>query len=169
MTTYYQITPPEKFDFCHHENWLKWIRFERFRQASGLHEKGDENQVNVSVYTMGDQADDILTFSLSEDDRKTYKTVKDKFENHFVKKHNVVFEQAKFNQGKQEGESVDTFITTLYGIAEHCEYGALHDMIRDQIVVGLRDTQLSEKLQLDAGLTLEKAITKACQSEAVKH
>ena len=120
---------------------------------------------------MGDQADDILTsFGLSEDDRKTYTTVKDKFENHFVKKRNVIFERAKFNQKKQEeGEPVDTFITSLCGLAEYCEYGALHDdMIRDRIVVGLRDAQLSEKLQLDAGLTLEKAITKACQSEAVK-
>ena len=42
------------------------------------------------------------------------------------------------------------------------------DMIRDLIFVGLRNAQLSKKLQLDAGLTLEKAMAKARQSEAVK-
>ena len=77
--------------------------------------------MNMLIYTMGDQADDILTsFGLSEDDRKTYKTVKDKFENHFVKKRNITFERAKFNQRKQEEvESVDTFITSLCGLAAY--------------------------------------------------
>ena len=40
-------------------------------------------------------------------------------------------------------------------------------MIRDRLVVGLRDAKLSEKLQLDAALTLETALTKARQSETV--
>ena len=48
-------------------------------------------------------------------------------------------------------------------------YAALHEeMIRDRVVVGLRDTKLSESLQLDPDLTLEKAVTKARQAEAVK-
>ena len=41
-------------------------------------------------------------------------------------------------------------------------------MIRDRIVVGLQDISLSEKLQLDPDLTLKKAVTAACQKEAVK-
>ena len=41
-------------------------------------------------------------------------------------------------------------------------------MIRDQIIVDLRDTSLSEKLQLNPELTLEKAITAVWQPEAVK-
>ena len=40
-------------------------------------------------------------------------------------------------------------------------------MIRDRLVVGLRDAKFSERLQLDADLTLETALTKARQSEAV--
>ena len=36
------------------------------------------------------------------------------------------------------------------------------------VVVGIRDTALSEKLQVDANLDLEKAITTACQTETVK-
>ena len=53
----------------------------------------------------------------------------------------------------------------LYCLAEHCAYGTLHDeMIRDRIVVGLRDANLSMKLQMDPDLTLDKAR----QSEAIK-
>ena len=41
-------------------------------------------------------------------------------------------------------------------------------MIRDRIVVGLRDQKLSERLQLEADLTLEKAMTMPSQSESVR-
>ena len=42
-------------------------------------------------------------------------------------------------------------------------------MIRDRIVVGLRDSSLSEKLQLEADLTLEKALAFARQRESFKN
>ena len=41
-------------------------------------------------------------------------------------------------------------------------------MIRDQLVVGIRDSSLSERLQLDANLTLEKAKIAIRQKEAVQ-
>ena len=41
-------------------------------------------------------------------------------------------------------------------------------MIRDRLVVGLRSAKMSEKLQLDAELTLEKTITQVRQAEAIK-
>ena len=109
---------------------------------------------------MGDKADDILSsFGLSEDDQKKYAVVKDKFESHFVKRRNVIFERVKFNSRKQlQDETVDSFITDLFCLAEHCAYGQLHnEMIRDRLVVGLLDASLSEKMQLDAELTLDKA------------
>ena len=54
-------------------------------------------------------------------------------------------------------------------LSEHCHYGnSREEMIRDRIVVGLRDSRLSEKLQLEADLTLEKALAFARQRESVK-
>ena len=136
-----------------------------------MNTKAQETQVNTLVYTMGDEADDILTsLGLTDEQKKEYEMVKDKFEAHFVKRRNTIFERAKFNQRRQEeGESVDSFITSLYCLAEHCGYGALHnEMIRDRIVVGLQDAALSEKLQMDKDLTLDKAVASAQQREAVK-
>ena len=128
------------------------------RVASGLARREGDVQVNTLIYAMGDQADDILiSFTLSDEDRKSYATVKSKFDNHFIQRRNVIFERAKFNRRRQEeNEPVEVFITALYSLAEHCGYGDLHDeMIRDRIVVGIRNSSLSEKLQPDAGLTLE--------------
>ena len=168
----FQVSLPEPFTFSRREEWAKLIRrFERFRVASGLALKDGEVQVNTLIYSMGDQADDILrSFALSEEDRKVYATVKEKFDGHFVQRRNVIYERAKFNRRRQqEGEPVESFITALYSLAEHCGYGNLHDeMIRDRIVVGIRNSTLSEKLQLDPRLTLDTCITQVRQSEAVK-
>ena len=101
---------------------------------------------------MGVEADDILiSLILNEEDSATLKGVKAKFDAYFIESRNVIYERAKFNQRKQmTGEHVDSFITWLHKLIEHCDYGALKDeMIRDKIVVGLVDEQLSEKLQLD--------------------
>ena len=53
----------------------------------------------------------------------------------------------------------------LYRLAENCDYGELkNEMIRDRLVVGIRDAVLSQQLQLDAELTAKKKIR---QREAV--
>ena len=54
-------------------------------------------------------------------------------------------------------------------LSKHCNYGALtEEMIRDRIVVGLRDSNLSLKLQLDEKLDLQKAITQVREAETIK-
>ena len=40
-----------------------------------------------------------------------------------------------------------------------------NEIIRDRIIVGIHNAQLSEKLQMDSELTLEEAITQAQQAE----
>jgi len=168
----FQFTHPESFDFARQETWEKWFqRFESFRSASSLGSKAGEVKVNTLIYCMGGEAEDILdSLNLSDADRKKYKNVTEALQKYFVPKRNVIFERAKFNQRTQmEGESVDTYVTNLYKLAENCKFGELRDqLIRDRLVVGLRDYKLSEKLQLDAELTLEKAITQARQHETVK-
>ena len=49
---------------------------------------------------------------------------------------------------QEEREPVNLFISLLYRrLAEHCNYRDLNDeMIQDWIVVGLRDSNLSERL-----------------------
>lgn len=171
-TSSFLCQPPEPYTFANPEEWPTWKRrFERFRVVSGLAAKPGTEQVNALIYFMGDKADDILlSLNLREAQMADYNAVIQAFETHFVVRRNIVYERATFHRRYQkEGESVEEFITDLHKLAKFCNFGALHDeMIRDRIVVGLRDHKLSERMQLDPDLTLEKATNMARQSEVVK-
>ncbi|KAL3177520.1 hypothetical protein MRX96_039087 [Rhipicephalus microplus] len=120
---------------------------------------------------MGREAEDVVaSLKLSDAEKLNYDAVTRAFAKHFRPRTNMIYERAKFNSRKQKAhESVDAFVTELYRLAETCEYGDLkEELIRDRLVVGLADTQLSEKLQLNAELTLEAAVTAARISETIK-
>lgn len=172
MDSLFSINPPENFDFTDYSKWPNWIRrFERFRVAAGLNGKEEDYQVNSLLYAMGDKADDILsTLGLREEECGKYMIVKEAFDKHFIGKHNVIYERARFNKRCQEpGESAESFIAAVYKLAENCQYGPLqNEMIRDRLVVGTQYHSLSEKLQMDSALTLEKAVLQIRQHEEIK-
>ncbi|UYV65176.1 hypothetical protein LAZ67_3003456 [Cordylochernes scorpioides] len=173
MANYIQVAAPEGFNFGKPNEWPIWFkRFQRYRIASGLSEKSENEQVNALIYIMGDKAEEILIlFNLSEAQINDYKLVVSKFQDYFIGKRNGIYERAKFNRRSQgETEPVEEFITNLYVLAETCSYGILkEEMIRDRLVVGVKNLNLSEKLQLESELTLEKAIQIVRQSESVKN
>ena len=166
-----QLQPPSPFNFKEPDTWPEWKRrLEQFRLASGLNEASGEKQVGTLLYCMGEDAEETLTSTnISAESRKEYGEVVKQFDDLFRVRKNVIFERARFNQRTQlPGESAEQFITVLYDLADSCEYGGLkEEMIRDRIVAGIRDKTLSERLQLDAKLTLESAKTSVRQREAI--
>ena len=120
---------PDSFDFSKGETWLNWIRrFERFRTLSELNAKDEVTQINSLIYTMGDQAEDILnSFKLNATQLKEYKTIEEKFDSYFVVRRNIIYERAKFNRRVQnDNESVEEFINSLHVLGEHCELLNFH-------------------------------------------
>ncbi|UYV75322.1 hypothetical protein LAZ67_12003488 [Cordylochernes scorpioides] len=168
-----QIQPPETFDFSTPNEWPKWRkRFERYLVVSGMKKKEEADKIDLFMYLMGDRADDIFrTFRFEKEEEATkIDSVLKAFDSHFCVRKNIIYERAKFNSRIQEDrEPVDEFITSLYKLADSCEFEGLHEqLIRDRIVVGVRDKALSERMQLDSELTLEKAVKLVRQQEAVR-
>ena len=167
-----RLEPPEPFDFKTPDEWEKWRRrFEQFRVASGLSGESGERQVCTLLYCLGEEAENVLSsMNVTAEERGSYVAVLKKFNDFFKVRKNIIFERVRFNRRAQrDGESVEQYISDLYSLAENCEYGAMKDeMIRDRLVVGLLDCALSERLQLDPELTLEKAKRAARQKEAVQ-
>jgi plasmid maintenance system antidote protein VapI len=54
-------------------------------------------------------------------------------------------------------------------LAQYCDFADLkEEMLRDRIVVGVKNRKLSEKLQLNTKLTLDTAVTMVRQFESVQ-
>ncbi len=166
-----QLHPPEPFTFHKPDEWPRWIkRFDQFRLASGLSDASPQRQVSTLLYCLGQDAEDTLqSMNATAEDRASYDSLRAKFDTFFQVRRNIIFERARFNRRiQQDGESVEQFIVALYSLAENCQYEGMKDeMIRDRLVVGIKDTALSERLQMDADLTLEKAKKQVRQKEAV--
>lgn len=150
-----KLNTPDRFDFSDPGGWTRWrSRWRRFREASGLDTGPEKKQINTLIYTLGEQAEDIvLSRGIEETD---YESVIDAFDNYFGVRRNLVAERAKFNKITQGNDSMDVFIHNSYRQAEYCDYQALREeLIQDRLVVGIAEDKLSEKLQTEADLTLD--------------
>ncbi|XP_050516499.1 uncharacterized protein LOC126891367 [Diabrotica virgifera virgifera] len=160
------VNPPDKFNFLAPAIWPAWRkRLERYMSVSGQLQKTEGQKIDILLYLMGEESEDILMpFQKIPD---TYEEVLNAFDKYFIPRRNIIYERFKFNSTVQKpGESIDLFITSLHTLAEYCNYGHLkEELIRDRIVVGMLDTKTSEKLQLKETLTLQQCILEAKQAE----
>lgn len=165
--------PPESFEFNHPERWPEWKqRFSRYRTAVKLNKEEDEVQVSTLIYALGKEAEQIFsTFVFEEGEEEAYyDSVLGKFDNYFVPQVNVIHERARFHLRVQKpGESAEEYIRSLHELAQTCAFANVKDEnIRDRLVVGIIDKELSEKMQLMPKLTLSTAVELVRQSEQVK-
>ena len=172
--------PPDVFNFGKPTEWTSWKRFLRYRQASQLYTKPGADQVSALIYAMGEKAEDIFqtfTFLAATENRPNpeneFDLVLEKFTNHFTPQgiRNRLRERARFNTREQTpNESVEEYIQALYEIVQYCEFTDKEDRIRDKMVVGLRDPELSRKLQMETTdtSTLADAINTARRYEQIK-
>ena len=117
MSSHVHIPPPEPFDFNFPNSWCSWVkRFERYRQASTLHEEEGTKQVNLFMCLLGSKGEDVLSsFSLTNEEVENYNVVVARFNAYFNVRTNVIYERAVFNHLNQnDSDSVDDFLTRLY-------------------------------------------------------
>ena len=116
------------------------------------------------LYCLGEESEDVLTSTnITEANRKKYNAVVEKFDSFFNVRRNIIYECARLNRRDQlEGESAEQYIICLYSLIETWKYRTFkEEMLQDQLIVGIRDAAMLQKLQMDAELTLEKAKKKA--------
>ena len=99
-----------------------------------------------------------------------YSKVIEEFENYFKVHKSVIYERTRFNKRNQlPNESVEQIITAVHKLGDSCKFGKMkEDLIRDCFVVGIHDHSLSEHLQMEPDLTLNKAKRLILQRDAVK-
>ena len=127
-------------------------------------------QVSSLIYYMGPTAESVfqqLKFD-SEDDKKDYTKVLDKFASYFKPSVNVFHKRALFEQCTHlPGETVEQFVRKLHDAAEDCSFTDKDTRIRDRFVAHLSDRATAALLQNEPPdtLTLQKAIERARTAE----
>ena len=98
-----------------------------------------------------------------------YETVVNKFDIFFHVRNNIIFEGARFNRWINWRDRQQKATSLPSTASFKTEYGTMQEeLFRDRIVVGIRDKALSDKLQLNPNLSLERAKKEICQKEVVR-
>lgn len=112
----------------------------------------DEVQVSTLIYAKGSEAENIFkSFTFGPDEKEDdYNTVLAKYVAYFIPKKNVIHERACFHQRVQkQGEVTESCIKVLYKLSDNCDFGQSKSAnIRDRLVVGIRNKELSKRMQL---------------------
>ena len=134
-----------------------------YRISNGLQDKDDSLQIATIEGILGTKARRVLKTLPNVPADITERTVRGiltALETYCVPRKNTIYERYVFRTTSQEDRAVDVFVTDLRRRAEYCEFG--DSLIRDQIMVGINDHKLRERLLRETDLSLEKAI-KLCR------
>lgn len=140
--------------------------------ATGLYEKDNKLRCATFLTFMGSDAlrvFDGLKFQNAEDKEKIDAVIKamDEF---CIGQTNEIYERYTFNKRDREpNETIDAYVAMLRTLARTCKYEALEDeMIRDRIVLGIRDNSTRKKLLQEKKLDLQRC-KDICRANKKQH
>ena len=183
-----KIQPPPQLKLAGGNLADSWEKFKDslqwYLEATTLATENDTRKIAILLTVAGSEAQEVFrTFKynpaiLATNDEaavpaetdKQYDTVLRKFTEFCVPRKNVIYERYVFHTRVQrEEEQFDSFVTDLRLMSKTCEFENLRDsLIRDRVVVGIRDSRLKEKMLRDPGLTLERAVDVCKANEAAQ-
>ena len=145
------------------ENWKLFRREWKFYElAAGIHRKADEVRVASLLNVVGKEGLDMYETFQWEDASHALKIDKvlEKFEERCVPARNETYERFVFFKREQlPSESLDCYIRALMKLSENCGFGTLREsLIRDRLILGVKDDRIRQKLLGKRDLDLNKAI-----------
>ena len=171
-----QVKPPPPLNLadCSAKRWKLWKQtWLDFVIVSKISTQGEAYQKALFLCTIGQSALEIFNafqFTASEDPNKV-DTIIAKFDEYFTGDVNETYERYKFNQRNQEaGENFDAYLTALRNMTDTCNFYTCPTMkdslIRDRIVLGIRNDNARKRLLQERKLDLKKCIDICRTSES---
>ncbi|UYV82346.1 K02A2.6-like, partial [Cordylochernes scorpioides] len=144
------------------ENWRFFkSQWDNYQVATELNKK-DNNVIRATFLSFigKDCFNVFLNLDLKEDEKNSLPKIIEALDNHFTPQKNVIYERYIFNTSNQEeNEGIDSYTNRLRGLASSCEYDILtEELIRDRIVLGIKDNRVRKKLLMEPKLNLSLAI-----------
>ena len=133
-----------------------------------LYAMGPETEVIIKTLTV--KADNGTVHNITAAELKKFNVVVSSFNAYFVPKINHLQYRIECSRRSQlHGETIETYVRSLYEIADNCDFHCMDEMIRDRLMTGVRDRDLEKELRLKGNdLTLAIATSVARNWEEVK-
>ena len=156
-------------------NWKAWKKvWTRYEIATGISKQEPLVRVSTLLSVIGEDATkafDTFEWGEAEDETKI-EHVLAKFDAYCEPRTQVIYERYRFNNRKQEpGENIAAYLTELKTIAKNCQHEDItpEEILRDRIVLGIRDDKIRERLLRFNDLTLQKAVDLIKAAEQTEH
>ena len=156
-------------------NWKAWKKsWCRYEIATGIYKQETVVRVSTLLSVIGEDATKAFdTFQWEEgENEEDAKQVLAKFDAYCEPRTQVIYERYRFNNRKQEtGENISAYLTELRTIAKNCKHEEItpDEILRDRIVLGIRDDKVRERLLRYNELTLQKAVDLVKAAEQTEH
>ena len=151
-------------------NWKRFQRAWKNCEIAARLKDPSNSTINKELRTetlltcIGSDVYDAFVFETPEQG-KVIDIVLEKFEQYCIGETNQTYKRYRFNKCHQnEHETIDAYVTSLRTLAKTCNFGQLeNDLIRDRVVMGIRDNTTRKKLLQVAKLSLSQC-TDVCRS-----
>ncbi|XP_045541877.1 uncharacterized protein LOC123723342 [Papilio machaon] len=134
-------------------------KFLNYIEAAGLTEKTEERKIALFLNLAGDDAMDVYMTSMEKLKIKSLEKLLEQFEKHIKPSKNIIANSYKFfNMAQGEGETFEHYVTELKKQAKLCEFKEEYRLVKDMIVIGIKDKGVQERLLRESDLTLDQAM-----------
>ena len=160
------IQPPTGLNLTDKHKATNWKAYkqqwENYAIVSQLEKQTEEYRVALFLYSIGTEAVKIYnSFDMTEENRRKLSEIMKEFDRYAVGETNETYERYVFNSRNQkEDENIDKYVAELRTLAQSCGFcKCLTDsLIRDRIVLGIRNDETRKRLLRQPKLTLQKCI-----------
>ena len=167
------LPPPKALSFDDNlaTTWKSWKQaWKRYEITTGMHKQEGVVRVSTLLSIIGEdgvKAHDTFTWN-EEEDQNDIELVLQKFDLFCAPRTQVIYERYRFNNRNQEpGENITSYLTELRTIARNCAHDTItpDEILRDRLVLGIRDDRLRERLLRLNDFTLQQAVDQIKSSE----
>lgn len=161
-----RVSPLQALDVtkCSTEWKLFWQMWENYVVVAKLDAETEDYRRALFLHTVGQEGLSLyngLQLGLPDSQQPTVQNIMDAFGTHFVGVTNVINERFMLNKRDQrKDEPIEDYVAALRTIAKTCKFThVMHDsLLRDSIVIGMRDQTTRKNLLQERDLTLQACI-----------
>lgn len=167
---------PKRFEILNygenvHKRWDDYVKhFGRYLIASDNQERNEAAKIAILLNIAGEEIEHIYDTLHLDQKCKTFTEVTQELSSYFKPTKNIIFERYVFLTHEVKGEqSIEDFVLELRKLSESCEYVEQENMIRDKLVMSVKDDELRKLFLQEQGLTLTSALAITKRFMAMKN